>query len=105
MLKQVWINLLDNAIKFSSDGEAVSVTVSADAKTTRVAVTNRGKEIPLEARKRIFSKFYQADESHAAEGNGIGLAIVKHIVDLHGGSIEVECENGYVTFAVVLLNN
>lgn len=105
MLKQVWINLLDNAIKFSSDGETVSVTVSADAKATRVAVTNRGSDIPLEARKRIFSKFYQADESHAAEGNGIGLAIVKHIVDLHGGSIGVECADGLITFEVVLSNN
>lgn len=103
MLKQVWINLIDNAIKFSDDGGEVSVAISSTKEATRVSVTNQGSEIPPEARGRIFSKFYQADESHAAEGNGIGLAIVKHIVDLHGGSIEVECENGYVTFAVVLL--
>ena len=105
MLKQVWINLLDNAIKFSDDGGEVTVSILRTKEATRVAVTNRGSEIPPEARKRIFSKFYQADESHAAEGNGIGLAIVKHIVDLHGGSIEVRCADGLVTFEVVLSNN
>ena len=105
MLKQVWINLLDNAIKFSSDGDSVRVEISSDKKATKIAVTNSGAEIPFDVRKRIFSKFYQADESHAAEGNGIGLAIVKHIVDLHGGSVDVRCADGLITFEVVLLNN
>ena len=51
---------------------------------------------------KIFNKFYQADESHASEGNGVGLAIVKKIVDLHKGSIEVESENGFTVFEIEL---
>ena len=104
MLKQVWINLLDNAIKFSNDAGAVIVKINQTQYETTVCVTNEGEEIPPEVCKKIFGKFYQADESHAAEGNGIGLAIVKHIVELHKGSVRVVCENGRVTFEVVLSN-
>ena len=102
MLKQVWINLLDNAIKFSDSGGTVGVSIRRDKNTTVVSVSNEGAEIPHDVRKKIFGKFYQADESHAAEGNGIGLAIVKHIVDLHKGSVGVTCDNGIVTFDVKL---
>ena len=52
--------------------------------------------------ERIFKKFYQADESHAVKGNGIGLAIVKRIVDLHGGEITVRSENDMTSFTVLL---
>ena len=67
-----------------------------------VKISNMGSEIPPEKREKIFNKFYQADESHATSGNGIGLAIVKRVVDLHGGSVEVTCENGMTTFSVTL---
>ena len=53
-------------------------------------------------REKIFAKFYQADESHATQGNGIGLAIVKSIVELHNGEISVNSGNGITTFTVVL---
>ena len=52
--------------------------------------------------KKIFNKFYQVDTTHSSEGNGIGLSIVKHIVDLHLGEIEVNCEKGKTTFRVIL---
>ena len=65
-------------------------------------VSNTGSEIPLEKQKKIFNKFYQADESHATQGNGIGLAIVKRVVELHKGSVEVQSEHGITTFTVIL---
>lgn len=94
MLKQVWINLLDNAIKFSPDGGEVRVAVAqADGRAT-VAISNEGAAIAPEAQPHIFDKFYQADESHATAGNGLGLAIVKKIVELHGGDVDVtSCGN------------
>ncbi len=102
LMKQVWINLIENAVKFSPEYEMVSVEVSKNDKTLSASVTNVGDEIPEEAREKIFNKFYQADESHATEGNGVGLAVVKRIVDLHGGSVRVDCAQGKTTFTVVL---
>ena len=102
MLKQVWINLIDNAIKFVPPCGTVALEVIDEGETLRVSISNTGSEIPSEKREKIFAKFYQADESHATQGNGIGLAIVKSIVMLHNGSIRVACENGITTFTVVL---
>jgi len=102
MMKQVWINLIDNAIKFSDDSGVVEIGIERSDKTVRVAVSNYGEAIPEEQRARIFNKFYQADESHAAEGNGVGLAVVKKIVGLHGGDVEVSCADGKTTFTVSL---
>lgn len=102
MLKEVWINLIDNAVKFSPDGGTVSVSIEDLSDKFSVKVSNIGNEITDEDKKKIFSKFYKADKSHASEGNGIGLAIVKQIVDLHGGEVLVKCENSIVTFSVNL---
>ncbi len=102
LLKQVWINLFDNAIKFSDEGGTVEVRIGSEGGEINVAVSNHGEEIAREARDKIFKKFYQADESHASEGNGVGLAVVKKIVDLHGGTIGVECRDGTTTFTVSL---
>lgn len=68
-----------------------------------ITVLNDGEEIPEDAREKIFNKFYQADESHATEGNGVGLAVVKKIVDLHGGNVSVSCADGRTAFTVSLL--
>ncbi len=100
LLKQVWINLIDNAIKFSPDGGAVALDVQNDGELITVKITNSGEEIPPERREKIFHKFYQSDESHATSGNGIGLAIVKRIVELHRGDVTVDCGAGLVTFTV-----
>lgn len=104
LLKQVWINLLDNAVKFSSSGGTIEVGISEHTNYLRVSVINSGDEIPEEVRDRIFRKFYQADESHAGEGNGIGLAIVKCVVELHNGRVGVTSENGLNIFTVDLPN-
>ena len=102
LLKQVWINLLDNAVKFSPAGRMVEVGIVEKEQELTVTVENTGSTISPEQQEKIFNKFYQADESHASEGNGVGLAIVKRIVELHGGTVEVSSENGRTTFTVTL---
>ncbi len=102
LMKQVFINLLDNAIKFSPEGGVVSVEISEEASFLSVAIKNSGDEIPKDKIDKIFNKFYQVDESHAAKGNGVGLAIVKKIVKLHTGKISVRSEGGETTFTVTL---
>ncbi len=112
MLKQVFINLIDNAIKFASPKSELKIEIesvaderSADARaqaSLSVRVTNEGEEIPESEREAIFTKFYQCDTSRATEGNGIGLSIVKRIVTLHGGQVFVTCEGGKTTFTVEL---
>ncbi len=102
LLKQIWINLIDNAIKFSPNGEAVTVEIKELEKRYAISVKNTGVEIPREKIDNIFNKFYQADESHASKGNGIGLAIVKKIVDLHSGKITAESKDRETCFTVYL---
>lgn len=102
LLKQVFINLLDNAIKFSKNDGKILVTVEKKDDYLSVSITNFGCEISKEAQKKVFNKFYQVDESHSTAGNGIGLAIVKKIIDLHYGNVFVESENNSVTFTIEL---
>ena len=104
LMKQVWINLIDNAIKFSEEGAPLGICAACDEDGLTVAISNRGEEIPLEKREKIFGKFYQADESHSTEGNGIGLAVVKRVVMLHGGEVGVDCNGGVTTFSVYIPN-
>ena len=103
-MKQVFINLIDNAIKFSPQGGEIRLDILQDAGFTRVSVSNHGPEIPTEIREKIFHKFYQGDESHASMGNGIGLAIVKRVVELHKGTVSVQCLDGVTVFSVSLPN-
>ena len=102
LLKQVWINLMDNAVKFSPRCGTVILDVSESADTVTVIISNTGPEISPEKKDKIFGKFYQADESHATEGNGIGLAIVKRVIDLHSGSVAVNGKEGMTTLTVTL---
>ena len=102
LLKQVWINLLDNAIKFSPENDSVAVDIKEKDNHLLVAITNHGKDIPKDSLKRIFNKFYQADESHSTKGNGIGLAVVKKVCELHNGEVSVISENNTTTFTVSL---
>ena len=102
LLKQVWINLLDNAVKFTPDGHTIQVQITEKDDKLTVEVRNTGSQIPGENQKKIFHKFYQADESHASQGNGVGLAIVKRITELHQGSVTVHSENDVTSFQVTL---
>ena len=102
LMRNVWINLLDNAIKFTPEGGKVEIAIFEDTDAISVAVINSGVEIPPESHDRIFQKFYQADESHAAEGNGIGLAVVKKIIELHKGHVDADSRDGRTVFTVTL---
>ena len=102
LLKQVWINLLHNAFKFSPNYQSVEIQIIEQKETLAVSIMNSGSEIPKEKQKLIFNKFYQADESHSTQGNGVGLAIVARVTELHGGTVHVESENNITTFTVVL---
>lgn len=102
LLKQAWINLLDNAIKFSPESGVIELHITMGKGTVNVAIINSGEEIPPSAQARIFNKFYQADTSHSVEGNEIGLAIVKRVAKLHGGSITVQSRNGCTVFTVAI---
>ena len=102
MLRQVWINLLDNAIKFSSDNGNLSVRISKDEYSIFVEVENDGPTISQEDQSRIFQRFYRADSTHEKKGNGIGLSIVASIVKLHYGKVTVKSEDGITVFTVVL---
>ena len=102
LLKQVWINLLDNAVKFTPEHGCIRITVTPSKDRLTVTILNTGSEIPPEKQDRIFNKFYQCDESHAGRGNGVGLAIVRRIVELHGGEVTVESGDGKTVFSVSL---
>ena len=86
LLKEVWINLLDNAIKFSFEGGRVNVDISENENDISVTLENGGEKLNEREIDKIFNKFYRGG-SGKKEGNGIGLPIVKHIVSLHGGTI------------------
>ncbi len=94
MLSHVWINLLSNAIKFSPHGGTVKVTLAETEEDVSVTVRDGGEGIPKDKIHRIFDKFYQGDTSRSREGNGLGLALVKRIVELCDGYIKVESEHG-----------
>lgn len=103
LLIQVWINLIDNAIKFSHPGGSLRLRLLRTADVVRVDVIDQGVGMSPEVVERVFEKFYQGDPSHSMEGNGLGLALVKRIVDLSHGRIEVESSrNAGSRFTVVL---
>ncbi|MDT8717340.1 HAMP domain-containing histidine kinase [Clostridium sp. 19966] len=87
LLMQIWVNLIDNAIKYSSEDSTIWINGKIEEGFLVVAIRDEGDGITLEKQSKIFEKFYQGDESHKKIGNGLGLSIVKRIVDLLGGSI------------------
>lgn len=93
-LEIVWNNLLSNALKFTERGGSIRVSLKASGAKATVQVSDTGCGISPETGAHIFEKFYQGDTSHAQQGNGLGLALVKQVIDLLGGSIGVESEQG-----------
>lgn len=87
LLYHVWSNLLDNAIKFSPRGGVIRMRLRRNEEGVTFTVSDDGPGIPAGEEERIFGKFYQSDTSHESEGNGLGLALVKTIVALHGGTV------------------
>lgn len=103
VLPYVWSNLISNAIKFSPSGSVIALTLLEQRECAVVTVSDRGCGMEPDVQERIFEKFYQGDTSHKAEGNGLGLALVRQIVELSQGVVEVESQPGKgSTFRVIL---
>lgn len=103
LLMHVWSNLLSNAIKFSREGGEIGIHLLNQKECVVVSITDHGCGMPQEVQNRIFEKFYQGDSSHRSEGYGLGLSLVKRIVELSDGVIEVLSRPGEgSTFRVIL---
>ncbi|MBI4673490.1 MAG: HAMP domain-containing protein [Chloroflexi bacterium] len=101
-IRQVLVNLLDNALRYSPPGETVRVKIFSDAQGVTVAVQDHGPGIPLAQQVRVFERFYRADKSRArdgrsASGAGLGLSIAQVLVEAHGGRIILESREGQGT--------
>ena len=94
LLSLVWNNLFSNAVKFTEPGGTVGLKLCTDGDHAVVEVSDTGCGISPETTEHIFEKFYQGDSSHATQGNGLGLALVKRVVDIVGGEINVKSEVG-----------
>lgn len=103
LIFQVWVNLIENAIKYSNENSKIDVTMSSNDKDIRVQIRDYGRGMNKKNTKKIFSRFYQIDKSHSQEGNGLGLAIVKRIIELSNGKIEVDSEENVGTIITVIL--
>lgn len=103
LLHHIWDNLISNAIKFSEIGGEITINLKNLEDKIIFTISDKGIGISEDAQKHIFDKFYQADSSHKEKGNGLGLALVKKIIDLENGEISVKnnMDNG-CTFTVVL---
>jgi signal transduction histidine kinase len=95
-IQQALSNLIDNAIKYGGENDAIEIEVSSDEAAGIVAITDHGEGVPPEEKERIFRRFHRVDRSRSQgiAGSGLGLAITKHLVLLHRGSIDVESEPG-----------
>ncbi|HAE62599.1 MAG TPA: hypothetical protein DCG38_09760 [Eubacteriaceae bacterium] len=102
-LKQVMINILDNAIKYSNSGDIIKVLATSDANCVEISVRDFGPGISPEIKDKIFDPFYRVDEDRSRKqgGSGLGLAIVKDIVERHLGSISVESQPGEGTMILI----
>ena len=103
MLSLVWNNLFSNAMKFTEPGGKVSLTIKKEDNKAVVCISDTGCGMDEETGKNIFKKFYQGDTSHSMAGNGLGLALVKRVVDIHGGDIAVSSKLGMGTSFTVKL--
>lgn len=103
MMQHMWINLLDNAVKYTQEGGKIEIKVRHELDNIKVSISDNGEGISKEAQKRLFTPYFQADSSHSRQGLGLGLSIVKRIVELCDGTIKVKSEvNKGSTFTVKL---
>jgi signal transduction histidine kinase len=103
MTKQVWLNLIDNAVKYSAKGSTIQITGESAPGSICVHIKDEGIGIPADKQEHIFERFYQCDESHQEKGHGLGLSIVKRILELLGGQIACQSQSGQGTEMIVAL--
>ncbi len=94
LLRRMLTNLLDNAFKYTSPNGQITVKLSADSNLSKIMILDTGIGISKQDQERIFDRFFVADSSRSKSGHGLGLSIVKKIVDIHHGKITVESETG-----------
>lgn len=92
LLYQVWMNLIENAIKFTKNDGNINIDIEKSSGMVKISIKDDGIGMTKEEMKKVFERFYQVDESHYSQGSGLGLAIVRRIVTLSGGNINVESE-------------
>lgn len=103
LLQQVWINLIENAIKFSDEGGSISISLAQMEHHVEVEIADNGMGMDEVTKQRIFERFYQGNASHSIEGSGLGLSIVKRILDLSNGEIQVKSSLNQGTVFLVKL--
>lgn len=105
IMHHVWSNLLSNAVKFSPNGGTIKIRLQKKDGKVIFVLEDQGPGLSEEAQKHLFDKFYQADTSHKEEGNGLGLSLVKNILNLCGGAISAaNITEGGCRFTVILPN-
>ena len=104
-IRQIILNLIDNAIKFTPQGGVVVLRCEGENHDVRITVHDTGEGIPEEHLSRVFDRFYRVDKARSREmgGTGLGLSIAQTIVNAHGGKIELESAPGQGTTCVVTL--
>jgi len=103
LIQQIWLNLLDNSIKFSHNGGNIGVSLIDIESAVSITIQDDGIGMNDEVRRHIFDKFYQGDKSHNQEGNGLGLAMVKRIIKLCSGKVKVGSNPGLGSVFTVTL--
>lgn len=103
LLSLVWNNIFSNAFKFTDEGGKVTLTLTADEKNATVKISDTGCGMSQEVGEHIFEKFYQGDTSRATQGNGLGLPLVKRVIDIMQAEIGVESEIGVGTTVTVII--
>ena len=103
LLEIVWNNLISNAIKFTEGGGEIAISLKKKGNDVEIKVADTGCGMTSEVGEKIFEKFYQGDTSHSTQGNGLGLALVKKVIDILGGEIAVQSElHKGSTFTILL---
>lgn len=103
LIFQVWVNIIDNAIKFSNEGGSIDIKVYEKDRNINIEIKDHGIGMKEEELEKVYDRFYQIDRSHSKEGSGLGLAIVKRIVELSEGKIEIKSKENRGTTVIVKL--
>lgn len=103
LIMEIWINILNNAVKYTNENGKIDIEIIEEDKHVKVKIKDNGIGIPKDEQERIYEKFYQVEKSHSSDGMGLGLAIVKRIIEMINGKISFTSEEGKGTTFEILL--